>query len=179
MVNWPDGIFSKVYGQRIKKIPGREILTKIQIPKYIKKIIVIGNLSKTGKKFIKQNYKIKVTNFKLPFGTIEDIKKKANFNFLKSDLVFITLPTPKQEQIAHHLSNINKNFKIICIGGSIGIVSGDEKVVPKYLINFEFFWRLRYETRRRILRLLSTFSQYIWDYFVVKKAKKIKIKYIY
>ena len=98
---------------------------------------------------------------------------------MPSDLVFITLPTPKQEQIAHHLSNINKNFKIICIGGSIGIASGDEKVVPKNLVNFEFFWRLRYETKRRILRLLTTFSQYIWDFFITKKTKEIKIKYIY
>ena len=73
--------------------------------------------------------------------------KKAKYLFKSSDLIFITLPTPKQEQIAHHLSTFNKNFKIICIGGSIGIISGDEKVVPKYLLNFEFFWRLRYETK--------------------------------
>ncbi len=179
MINWPDGIFSKIYGKKIKKIPGREILNKIKIPNKIKKIIVIGNLSKTGKTFIKNNYKIKVVNYKLPFGNIDEIKKKANFNFLPSDLIFITLPTPKQEQIAHHLSNINKNFKIICIGGSIGIASGDEKVVPKDLVNFEFFWRLRYETKRRILRLLTTFSQYIWDFFITKKTKEIKIKYIY
>ena len=127
------------FTEKIKKIPGREILNKIKIPNKIKKIIVIGNLSKTGKTFIKNNYKIKVVNYKLPFGNIDEIKKKANFNFLPSDLIFITLPTPKQEQIAHHLSNINKNFKIICIGGSIGIASGDEKVVPKNLVNFEFF----------------------------------------
>ena len=93
-------------------------------------------------------------------------------------MIFITLPTPKQEQIAHHLSNNNKNYKIICIGGSIGIVSGDEKEVPQNLVNFEFFWRLRYETRRRILRLLVTFFQYVYDYVIIKKVHDIKIKNI-
>ena len=171
MINWPDGIFSKVYGKKIKKIPGREILNQINIPKKIKRIIIIGNLSNTEKKYVIQNFKKPVLNYKLPFGNIEYIKKKSNFKFLESDLIFITLPTPKQEQIAHHLSNINSHYKIICIGGSIGIVSGDEKVVPKYLINFEFFWRLRYETKRRLLRLLSTFSQYIFDYFYKKQKK--------
>ncbi len=178
MINWPDGIFSKVYGKNIKKIPGREILDKIKIPKKIKKIIIIGNLTNSGKKFLKKKYNLPVINYKLPFGKIEEIKKKANFNFLSSDLIFITLPTPKQEQIAHHLSNINEHFKIICIGGSIGIISGDEKVVPPYLVNFEFFWRLRYETKRRFLRLFATFTQYVLDYLFIKKAKEIKIKYL-
>ena len=43
----------------------------------------------------------------------------------------ITLPTPKQEQLSEHLIKINKYYKIICIGGSINIVSGLEKEVPK------------------------------------------------
>ncbi len=178
MINWPDGIFSKIYGKQIKKLPGRDILKNIQIPKKIKRIIVIGNLSNTGKEFLIKNYKKKIINYKLPFGSIEKIKKKSNFIFSSSDLIFITLPTPKQEQIAHHLSNINNNYKIICIGGSIGIVSGDEKEVPKKLINFEFFWRLRYETRRRVLRLITTFFQYIYDVLIIKKVNDIKIKYI-
>ena len=75
MINWPDGIFSKVYGKNIKKIPGREILDKIKIPKNIKKIIIIGNLTKSGKEFIKKKYKLPVINYKLPFGKIEEIKK--------------------------------------------------------------------------------------------------------
>ena len=104
--------------------------------------------------------------------------KKTNYQFNSSDLIFITLPTPKQEQIAHHLSIINKHFKIICIGGSIGIVSGDEKPVPKLLINLEFFWRLRYETKRRSIRLLSTFFYYIFDYVFTGKLKNIKIRFI-
>ena len=127
---------------------------------------------------MEKKYKKRIINYQLPFGTIEEIKKKAKYLFKSSDLIFITLPTPKQEQIAHHLSTFNKNFKIICIGGSIGIISGDEKVVPKYLLNFEFFWRLRYETKRRIIRLIVTFYDYIFDYLFLGKLKKLKIKFI-
>ena len=79
MINWPDGIFSKVYGRNIKKIPGREVLDKIKIPKNIKKIIIIGNLTKSGKIFI--NLKKKIINYNLPFGKIEEIKKKQTLNF--------------------------------------------------------------------------------------------------
>ena len=109
-----------------------------------------------------------------------------NFEFVKklipiaksSDLVFLTLPTPKQEQLAEFLRKKNNHYKIICIGGSIGIVSGDEKEVPKALYYFEFIWRLRYETFRRIKRLLITFYQYLSDTFYYKKINLIKVKII-
>ena len=55
----------------------------------------------------------------------------------------ITLPTPKQEKLAYHLMTKNKHFKIICIGASVAIASGDEKPVPIKLKNYEFLWRLR------------------------------------
>ena len=104
---------------------------KCPYQKSINRIIVMGNLSTKGKIYLKK-FNRKIINLNLPFGTVEEIKKKTNYKFLKSDIIFITLPTPKQEQIAFHLAEINKNFKIICIGGSIGIVSGDEKPVPKF-----------------------------------------------
>ena len=104
--------------------------------------------------------------------------KKINFKINYHDLIFLTLPTPKQEQVANYLMEKNKFFKIICIGGSIGIVSGDEKEVPKFLYYFEFLWRLRYETRRRIMRLIITFYEYISDILIGNKLKDIKIKVI-
>ena len=33
LINWPDGIFSKIYKKRLKKIPGREILKNLKINK--------------------------------------------------------------------------------------------------------------------------------------------------
>ena len=37
LINWPDGMFAKVVNKKLKKIPGREIVRNIKIPKYIKK----------------------------------------------------------------------------------------------------------------------------------------------
>jgi UDP-N-acetyl-D-mannosaminuronic acid transferase (WecB/TagA/CpsF family) len=58
------------------------------------------------------------------------------------------------------LSKKNRDFKIICIGASIAIASGEEKKVPTYLKNYEFFWRLRSDTFRRVKRLIETFYYY-------------------
>ena len=178
LINWPDGIFSKIYEKKINKIPGRKLLNDLIIPKSIKRLIVLGNLSKNSKKYLEKKYKKKIVHQKLPFGSSKEICKKINLKINNSDVVFLTLPTPKQEQIAHYLMKINKYYKIICIGGSIGIVSGDEKPVPDYLINFEFIWRLRYETKRRLTRLISTFYRYVYDILIIRRLKEIRINLI-
>ena len=79
----------------------------------------------------------------------------------KNELIILTLPTPKQEQVAIYLSKIHKNYKILCIGGAIGMCSGEETPVPAYLEQyFEGLWRLRFETKRRFSRLIKTLLFY-------------------
>lgn len=176
LILWPDGIFSKSISNNIKKIPGRELLKKIILPSTIKKIFVLGNLNASGESFLKNFYKKKIIHKVLPYGNIENILKVFNnFKIKKSWLIFITIPTPKQEQVAFELARKNKHFKIICIGGSIGMVSGSEKIVPEIIANFEFVWRLRYETTRRVLRLLSTFYYYIKGRYLGNDIKNIRI----
>ena len=77
----------------------------------------------------------------------------------------------------HYISENNKHFKIICIGGSVSIACGDEKEVPRILYNFEFIWRLRYETRRRLIRLINTFFYYLIGRYINKSLKNLKIIY--
>ena len=178
LINWPDGIFSKLIKKKIKKIPGRKVLSAIKISDDIKRIFILGNLSESSKNYLKLNFKVPIIHKVLPFGSVKKITKKINFKIKSHDLIFLTLPTPKQEQIAQFMKTQNKHYKIICIGGSIGIVSGDEKEVPTYLYYFEFLWRLRYETKRRLNRLFITFYQYISDIVIGKKLKDIKIKII-
>ena len=72
------------------------------------------------------------------------------------------------------ISTVNY-FKIIGIGGSISIVSGEEEQVPNWLINFEFLWRLRYETRRRLIRLIKSFFYYIYGKFITRKINNLKL----
>ena len=178
LVNWPDGLFSKVLKKGIRKIPGREIILKIKLSKNISEIIVLGNLEAAGKDLLNNRFKIPIKNIPLPFGPADKIIKNLSLRIKKKQLVLITLPTPKQEIIAHHLSNNNKNFKIICIGGSIAIASGIEKKVPKIFTNFEFIWRLRYDTTRRLKRLFLTFIYFIYGYYISKKLRNLSIKIV-
>jgi exopolysaccharide biosynthesis WecB/TagA/CpsF family protein len=94
---------------------------------------------------------------KLPFGDIRIILKFLP-KIYKNELVIITLPTPKQEVIGNYYSKIHASCKIICIGGGLGICSGDEKPCPQFLynLNLEFLWRLQYQTKRRVIRLFFT-----------------------
>ena len=141
LYHWPDGIWLKRHID-IKKIPGRDLIKTMKLPSNIKKISVLGNLSKNSQDFLSKKFKIKVKNTSLPFGSIEKIIK-TKLTLSKDEITFITLPTPKQEKLAYFLAKRNKNYKIICIGASIAMASGEEKIVPNILKNYEFLWRLR------------------------------------
>jgi glycosyltransferase involved in cell wall biosynthesis len=177
LINWPDGIFSKIFNNNIKKIPGRKLLKYLKLPFHIKEILVIGNLSDKSKRYLEKLFKKKIKNITLGYGNIKSITRNLKVDIKYNQLVFITLPTPKQEQLAEYLSKINKYFKIICIGGSIAIASGQEKEVPKFLYNFEFLWRLQYESLRRIKRLIITLAYYIYG-AIFKKLENKNILFI-
>ena len=72
----------------------------------------------------------------------------------------------------------NRHYKIICIGGSINMLSGVEQQVPDIFFSIEFVWRLRYETRRRLKRLMITFLQYLKGKYITRKLNNISIKII-
>jgi exopolysaccharide biosynthesis WecB/TagA/CpsF family protein len=174
---WPDGIFSKFIKTDIKKIPGRDIIKKITIPNYVKKILVLGNLDNNGKYYLKKKFKDKIIKHtKLPYENIENLYKYLP-KIKKDELILITLPTPKQELLAIELAKRNMNYKIICIGGSLNIVSGTEPVTPNilYKYNLEFIWRLRFDTIRRTIRLVETLVYFTIGIFT-KSYNKINIK---
>ncbi len=176
LYHWPDGVWAKKIS-KFKKIPGRELLKNILLPKRIKKIIVIGNLSKKSFNYLKNRFKLEIENIKLPYGEIKKIKKKIILP--RNTLTLITLPTPKQEQYAYYLSTINKYYNIICIGASVSIASGEEKEVPKILYNYEFLWRLKSDFFRRSKRLLETMLFYINGKFyknIFEKTRFIEIE---
>lgn len=177
LIHWPDGISAKIFNKSLIKIPGREILKKIQISKDLRRIVVIGNLSKKSKNVLHKLYNRKIINYTVPYGTSNFIFQKLKYKIKKYDLVFITLPTPKQEELAIQIAKNENYFKIICIGGSIAMISGEEKPVPHFLNNLEFIWRLRYETKRRFLRLIDTFLLVLLDFIFLKQIKSLKIKY--
>ena len=129
------------------------------------------------KNFLKRRFKLKILQEKLPYAPINQLLKKKII-LKKSEIVFITLPTPKQEQLAFKLAKKNKNFKIICIGGAIAIASGEEKQVPKNFENFEFLWRLKNDFFRRIFRLFESFYFYLKGNYINNLYNKTIFKII-
>jgi len=171
LICWPDGYFAKIVDRSLYKVPGRNIINTLNIPKNIKEILVLGYLSVQSRNYLKKKFKKKITHIKLMYGNVDKIKKNKNVIIKKNQLIFITLPTPKQEIFAQHLAKKNKNYKIICIGGSIAITSGEEMPVPAFIGYLEFLWRLRYETYRRIIRLIDTFRYFIYGKFFIHKLE--------
>ena len=159
--HWPDGNFAKYVDSSLPKIPGRDILKYLKIPNSIKKIVILGNASDKTKKFLSNYYKRNIKHIVLPYGNFSEISKDIKYKFKKDELVFITLPTPKQEQIANYISKKNKYFKIFCIGASIAMLSGEEKPVPNFISSVEFLWRLKNDTFRRINRIFTSFFYFI------------------
>lgn len=173
LILWPDGLFAKFLLK--KKIPGWYLISKINISKSIKKIIVLGNLNIKEKKFLQKRFKILVEHKPLPNDKINILINKIPKKLTEKNLYIITLPTPKQEFLAFSMFNRNKKLKIICIGGGLAIASGSVKKCPKimYKLNLEFLWRLRTDTFRRIIRLLVTF----FNYFIFKYTSNIILKF--
>ncbi len=166
LFHWPDGIWLRKHID-ISKMPGRDLIKNLKIPKNINNICVLGNLSNHSKKFLERRFKLKIFNQKLPFGNIEKIIK-TKIKLPNKSLTLITLPTPKQEKLAYYISKKNPNFKIICIGASIAIASGEEKEVPNLLKNYEFLWRLRNDFLRRSKRIVETFFYYLKGRYINK-----------
>tara|TARA_Y100000768_G_C23830592_1_gene611167 strand:- start:1 stop:678 length:678 start_codon:yes stop_codon:yes gene_type:complete len=170
-VLWPDGIFSKIY-IKSSKIPGFELIDKIQVPFSIKQILVLGNLEKIEFEYLKKKFKKKILHKKLGYGDINKIVKKQNFLLNSKTLCLITLPTPKQEQLSIYLSNINNFYKVICIGGGLSIASKRIPKCPKLIamIGLEWFWRLKTDKLRRLNRLFYTLFIYLFRSFFSKNV---------
>ena len=166
LIHWPDGIFKRrFYGNYPAKLPGLHLIKNLKVPDIIKNIYILGTLTENSKKFLsKKFYNLKLIHIDLPYGKVENIYELCPKDFTNKDLIICTLPTPKQEQLAELIVKNNKYFKIICLGGAIAMASGEEKPIPKVLERYylDFLWRLKTDTKRRILRLLYSFYYYIY-----------------
>lgn len=155
---WPDGIFfNRFFYNKLKKIAGRNLIKNISMPERINRVFVFGNLEEKSFMYLKNLYKKKTIHVPLGFESVKVIhNKQCNYKFLETDVIFITLPTPKQEELAQLIMNNNKFFKIFCVGGAINMASGLEKPVPYIfdLLNLEFLWRLKTDTSRRVKRII-------------------------
>ncbi len=175
LYHWPDGylplMISRSY-KNINKVAGRNLVRNIKLNNKIKEVHVLGNLNKDQKKFLRILLKKTVRHTQLPFGSPSFIASKCP-KLKKNVIYFLTIPTPKQEQVSEILSIKNKNFKLVLLGGAINILTGVEKEVPKKLAYIEFLWRLRFETLKRLRRLISTTISFIFHSIFEKKYNNI------
>ena len=178
---WADGIFSKFFTKNAEKFAGRNIVN--QINNWCKEdVVLVGNLNKNARFYFKKK-KIKIKKYvELPYGSIQLIKKKIKkFSFKKikkKTPIIITLPTPKQEIVAKEIYYQNGELKILCLGGALNIVSGHELAVPKFLenIGLEFFWRLKTDPLRRLIRLFISFFRALIFMFFYRSEYEFKEK---
>jgi glycosyltransferase involved in cell wall biosynthesis len=171
---WPDGILSKIYN--INKKAGYEVYKNLKLNKNLKRIIVIGNLNLNMKKKIVKKFNLKVKHINI--GNLDkiNIKYKILKKIIKTDIIFITLPSPYQEQIANYISEYSRHYKIICFGGALNMFYEQKYFVPKYIrnLNIEFLYRLKTDTYRRTKRLI--FSLIMGIYYVVTLRRLIILK---
>ena len=125
--------------------------------------------------FLKNKFKKKIIYTELPIDKTEDIIKEVP-KIDKNSVCILTLPTPKQEQVAQYIVSKNINYKILCIGGALNMLTGKEKSCPKFLENYglETIWRLRTDTFRRTSRLFKTIILFILHGVILRKIKTIK-----
>ena len=175
LYHWPDGLFKFIFfKKKTKKIPGRDLIENLEIPNFIKKIYVLGDLPDLNKKYLVNKFNKDLMHIQLPFGNISEIIKKVPV-IEKDSICLLTLPTPKQEQVARHISETQDTYKIFCIGGAINMITGLEAPCPKFLENYglETIWRLKTDTKRRTVRLIKTLSLFFYG-LLVGKFKKLK-----
>lgn len=167
---WPDGLFGKIY-LKTNKLPGFKLLSELKIPSNIKNITVMGNLDIKELKYLKTIFKKNIKHIRLVNGPINKIVRNLSMKFNNNDLILITLPTPKQEQLSNYLSKKILYHKIICIGGGLAMASGKLPKTPKLIsdMGLEWLWRLRSDTFRRLYRLFYTFIIYVVKGIVLKK----------
>ena len=124
LYNWPDGVFIKKI-VNLKKLPGRVLLNKIKLNNNIKSIKIIGNITSHSKKFLKKKFKLKINHIQLPYAPLKELVKKKII-VKNSEIIFITLPTPKQEQLAFSIAKKNKILKLFVL-----VVQSQSQVVKK------------------------------------------------
>ena len=167
---WSDSIFSFFLNKKLKKTP-RHLLIKKIIQLNYSCFYVIGNFNKQNKDFLK-DYCNDIIHVQTSYGSSEEIFRcLKNIKFKNNSLIIITLPTPKQELIAKRLAEQFQN-DIVCIGGGLNIASGYEKACPHILskCGFEFLWKLRSNTKRRVKKLLLSLISIVINFKILKKC---------
>lgn len=171
---WPDGILSNIY--KIKKKAGYEFYRNLKLNKNLKRIIILGNCNLIMKKKITNRFNLPIKVIKV--GKIDKINLKLKIvkKIMKTDVIFITLPSPHQEKIANCISEYNRHYKIFCFGGALDMFYEKKFFVPEYIrkLNIEFIFRLKTDTYRRFKRLFLSLILSLYHAITLRRLIIIK-----
>ena len=166
---WPDGILSYIYN--IKKKPGYDFYKNLKLNKNLKRIIFLGNLKPNNKKKIIKKFNLQVKH--INFGKVDKLFPNHRIlkEIMKTDIIFIALPSPHQEKIANSIAEYSRYYKIICFGGAINMFYEKKYFVPEYIrkSNIEFLYRLKTDPYRRTIRLLFSFIMSVYFIFTMRR----------
>jgi glycosyltransferase involved in cell wall biosynthesis len=165
---WPDGILSYIFN--INKKAGYDLYKNLKLNKNLKRIIILGNLNLNIKKKIIKKFNLQVKH--INYGKVDKIIPNHRIlkEIMKTDIIFIVLPSPHQEQIANSIAEYSRYYKIICFGGAINMFYEKKYFVPEYIrkYNIEFLYRLKTDTYRRSKRLLFSIIMCIYFIFTMR-----------
>lgn len=161
-VFWCDGLMGELYillkGGATKRMRGVEMLKVTLAANKGRSVSILGSCSEEAKAELsaRQIHISDHNSLELFNLDIFDCNKIT----LSSDVVIITLPSPKQELLAIRLASIQANAEVhfYCIGGALNMLANPKLDCPYVLqkLGLEFLFRLRTDTLRRISRLISS-----------------------
>jgi UDP-N-acetyl-D-mannosaminuronic acid transferase (WecB/TagA/CpsF family) len=172
---WVDGIFAKYFlllfkQKYIKQISGREFLEAVLFSCRGESVTIFGNCDSTEEAIL-ANYQVKIhRHYLMPNVNSGGLSLPDE---LTEGIVLITLPSPIQENLALKLyEKGSKNlYRIYCVGGALSMLARPELDCPYFLrfVGLEFLYRMRTDTRRRLIRLLN--SSYNFAFFLRRLSK--------
>jgi len=175
----PDSIsisyaIKKVFGKRLKRYPGIEVLsyTLEQLNEKCGTIYLFGATKKVNKDMvhvIKKDYKnIKVIGS--CDGYVDDYEKvKDEIVELKPDLTVVALGVPTQELFINDIYKRLHKGMFIGVGGSLDVLSGNKKRAPLFMRKTNLEWLYRIVTDpKRIRRFYNNNIKFVND---VRKGK--------
>lgn len=161
-----------------------KLLTDARINKY--KIFLVGGkqgvLEGTIRYLLKLNKNLNIVGFNDEVEVLLSkdgqirINKEQFFinhlNDLKPDIIFIGLGYPKQEYFADYILKKVKSLKFTMgVGGTFDYLGGKSIRAPEVVrkLGFEWLWRLFFEPRKRLFRIIKAVIIFPWLYLKNQK----------
>ncbi len=154
---WCDGLmgrlFTRLKGNPVPQIRGAELTSVLLRYWRGERVTVLGSMSRQGREIIEDAGLTIEAHHPMPELDLQALSSLTLA--IETRIVFITLPSPKQELLARHLALTAPDVHYYCIGGALNMLSHPELDCPAWMhrCGLEFVFRLRSDTRRRLMRL--------------------------